>query len=700
MNSLQPLLKPRSIAIIGASQNPTRIGGIPIALLAEAGYEKIFPVNPKYDEIAGRPCFPDIAAVPEPVDLALLAIPVDDVVPYLERCHAVGVKAAIVFAAGYAETNKPEGVARQAELAAFARRTGMRIAGPNCMGNANLHDRVFTTFGVSFRPSDPAGSTALLTQSGNMCATIYRIARRAGVAFSHIINTGNEADVEFADYLAFLADDPDTSSVLCYIEELRDGAKFLKAAADFRRKGKLLAVYKVGATEKGAEAVQSHTAALAGNSAAYDAAFAAAGVARVPDLAGLSDLGYLHEFGARIRGSNAAIMSVSGAAGAILADALTLNGAEVPSFPSEIQARLREQIPDFGMVTNPVDLTGNLVNANDFLFEAIKLALTPDDIDVLMLYLPGNFLERAMDQLERAAVETDKAIIVIDAFALGDRDRLRRAGIALFHDMDQASRAVATYGSWARRGVSETGATVSSAAWPALPTDRSALSEIEGKTALARFGVPVVSDTVVRTREQAEAAAEAIGYPLVLKLVSPDVAHKTEYGLLKLSLKDRVAVGDAFDLVMANAAVLDGVRIDGVTLEPMVPGGVELLVGVTRDPIFGPLLTVGLGGVFTELMGDVRHSLLPVDAPAALAMIRSLKGFALLDGFRGAPKADISAAAGAIAAIGNAVLAAGPRLRELEVNPLLVMPEGRGALAVDALVLLDPVEVPVLEAVA
>lgn len=698
--SLQPLLKPRSIAIIGASANAARIGGIPIALLAKAGYRNIYPVNPKYEEIAGRPCYPDIASVPDAVDLVLLAIGADDVLPHLEQCHAVGVPAAIVFAAGYAETNKPEGLARQAELTAFARRTGMRIAGPNCMGNANLHDGVFTTFGTSFQPGDPAGSTALLTQSGNMCATIYRVARRAGVAFSHIINTGNEADVEFSDYLAFLADDPDTTSVLCYIEELRDGPKFLKAAADFRRKGKLLSVYKVGASEKGAEAVRSHTAALAGNGAAYDAAFAAAGVARAADLSGLADLGYLNEFGARIRGDGVAIMSVSGAAGAILADVLALSGAEVPTFPEEIQAKLRAEVPDFGMVTNPVDLTGNLVNANDFLFEAVKLALTPDEIDVVMVYLPGIFLEKALDQLERAAAETDKSIVVVDVFALGDRERLRKAGIPLFHDMDQAARAVATYGAWAKRSVAVPAAAAVHGDWPALPRDRAALSEIEGKTALARFGVPVVADTLVQTRAEAEAAADRIGYPLVLKIVSPDIAHKTEYGLIRLKLQDATAVGDAFDDVMAKARALPDVRLDGVTLEPMVPGGVELLVGVTRDPIFGPMLTVGLGGVFTELMGDVRHALLPVDAGQATAMIEGLKGFALLDGFRGAPKADVAAAARAIAGLSDAVFAAGPRLREIEVNPLLVMPAGQGAVAVDALVLLDVVEAAVPESVA
>jgi acyl-CoA synthetase (NDP forming) len=686
--TLQALLTPRSIAIIGASAVPTRIGGIPLKQLIDAGFEKLYPINPKYPQIAGRRCYPDIESVAEPIDLVLLAIAAEEVLPCLERCHAVGVRAAIVFAAGYAETNKSEGIGRQEKLAAFAKRTGMRIAGPNCMGNANLANGVFTSFGTSVLPGDPAGDTALVTQSGNMSATVYRTGRRAGVVFSHVINTGNEADVDFADYLDFLADDAATGAVLCYIEELRNGRAFLRAAAKFRAKGKLLAVYKVGSTPKGAEAARSHTAALAGNAAAYDAAFTASGVARAADLAGLSDLAYLHQFGSRIGGNACAILTVSGAAGAILSDALILNGGQVPTLPEDVQTKLRARIPDFGMVTNPVDLTGNLVNANDFLFDAIKLALQPDSIQVLIVYLPGYFLDRALDQLERVATELDKAIVVIDTFALGDRDRLRKAGIALFDDFDRAARAIATYGSWKARGATQTASVQASVSWPNLPAGRSTLSETEGKQALARFGLPVVSDTLVHTRSEAQHAAERLGFPLVLKLVSAEVAHKTEHGLVRLGLDSADAVAEAFDSVMQKATSM-GVRVEGVTLEPMLSGGVEILVGVTRDPVFDWMLTVGLGGVWTELMRDVRHRLLPVDAAGAETMLTELKGFALLNGYRGVPRADVRAAAQAIAAVCSAVLCGGDLLREVEVNPLLVMPEGRGAVAIDALVLLN-----------
>ena len=698
--NLTPLLSPKSIAIIGASDTKSRIGGVPVDLLIRAGFPKIYPVNPKNDTVQGLPAFKSIEDVPEVVDLVILAVSADATLPQLERCHALGIPAALVYASGYAETNEVEGAAKQAELVAFATRSGMAVAGPNCMGNANFTNGIFTTFGQSFQPGEPAGGTALLTQSGNMCATVFRMAKRAGVTFSQIINTGNEAVVTFSDYLGHLADDDATQAAVCYIEELRDGAKFLAAAAKFRAAGKLLAVYKVGTSEKGAAAARSHTAALAGDTAAYDAGFAQAGVARAGELSALADLAYLHTLGAKIGGGRCAVVSVAGAAGTILSGALALAGGAVPTLPVVVQAALDAQIPGHSMVSNPVDLTGNIVNSNNFLSECIRLVLQPDDIDIVLLYLPGTFLASALDQVEKAAAASGKALIVIDTFALADRDRLAVSGIGYFDDFDRAARAIGAYGMWKSQAAAEHAPVASAARWPAFPADQSALSETEAKEALAAFGVPVVHDALVHSVAEARAAAAAIGYPLVAKLVSPDVAHKTEHGLIRLGLDDADAVVSAYETMMAKAQSMAGVRIEGVTLEPMLAGGIEILAGVTRDPGFGWMLTVGLGGVWTELMQDVRHRLLPVDAAGAEEMLRGLKGFKLLDGYRGAPKADVAGAAAAIAALGEAVLAGGDALREVEINPLLVMPEGRGAVAVDALVLLNTPEEAKLEEAA
>ncbi len=695
--SLTPLLRPRAIAVIGASDNKARIGGVPVDLLKRAGFARLYPVNPKNETVQGLKAYADIEAVPEVVDLAIIALSADLTLPMLERCHALGIPAAMVYASGYAETNEAEGQAKQDALVAFAARTGMKIAGPNCMGNANFSDAIFTTFGQSFQPGEPKGNTALLTQSGNMCATVFRMAKRAGVTFSQVINTGNEASVEFSDYLEYLADDPATQAAICYVEELRNGPKFLAAAAKFRASGKLLAVYRAGISEKGAEATRSHTAALAGDSAAYNAAFARAGVARAAEFSGLADLAYMHTLGSKIAGSNCAILSISGAAGAILSDAISLAGGDVPTLPEDVQAGLAGQIPGHSMVSNPIDMTGNTVNSNEFIYECIRLALSPDTIDVLLLYTPGAFLTSALDQVEKAAAESGKAIIVVDTFALADRERLAAHGIGYFDDFDRAAKAVCAYGAWKSAVHADLGSPPPnpprsagglSAQWPPFPAGRAALSETEGKEALARFGVPVVQDALVHSADQARSEAQRISFPLVAKLVSADVAHKTEHGLIRLGLNSTDDAVEAFEAMMAKAQSM-GVHIEGVTLEPMLQGGVEVLAGVTRDPVFGWMLTVGLGGVWTELMKDACHSLLPVDAAQAEAMLRSLKGFKLLDGYRGAPKADVKAAAKAIAALGEAALAGGDALREVEVNPLLVLPEGKGAVAVDALVLLN-----------
>lgn len=691
--SLEPLLAPKSIAIIGASDNPKRIGGIPLELLIRAGFERVYPINPRYAEIQGLKGYPDIESVPEAVDLAILAVSAQDTLAQLERCHARGVKAAIVYASGYSEEGTEEGERRQSELAAFARRTGMPVAGPNCMGNAHFQQGAFTTFGTSFQPGDTPGRAALVTQSGNMCATIYRVARRFGVDFNHVINTGNEASVELTDYLSFLADDPETDSALCYVEGLRDGQAFFEAAEAFRRQGKLLALYKVGASEKGAAATQSHTAALAGDRHAYEAAVKRVGAVAAGSLAELADVAYLHRFRDRQFGRRAAVLSISGAAGAIMADALAGAGADMPSLPEALQARLHAAIPGHSMVSNPIDLTGNIANDNEFLLNVMSIVAEADEVDVIILYLPGHFLTRAMDQVAALARQTDKAVVVIDTFALADRAAVEAAGCALFDDFDRAARAIGQYGAW-REGLGATrpgkpAQPATGKAWPASDFRGEALSEVAAKAELARFGVPVAGGKLARSEAEALAAAEALGGQLVLKLVSPDVQHKSEHGFVKLRVEGADAVAEIYRDMTSRAAAMPGVRVEGITVEPMLTGGVELLLGCTRDPAFGWMMTVGLGGVFTEVMADVSHRLLPVDAAEAEEMLRELKGFRLLTGYRGAAPADVAAAAQAIAALSDAVLAAGPRVREVEINPLLVLPEGRGAFAADGLVLLD-----------
>jgi len=692
MRDLRPLLDPRSIAMIGASADPGRIGGMPLDLLSRFGYEgRVYPVNPKYDDVFGWRCWPDIESVPGPVDLAVLAIGAQDVTAMLRRCHARGVRAAIVYAAGFAEAGG-EGARLQAELEAYARQSGMLVAGPNCMGFANLNSRAHTAFASVFKTA-PAqaerGSVSLLTQSGNVCAAVYAIARRLGLPFSHFINTGNEACLEFSEYLEYLAHDDDTQIVLGYIEQLRDGERFARACRELDRRGKLLIALKAGSTDKGAQAVRSHTSALAGDRRVYGAAFRQLNVIEAHDFAQMAHLAGLAALRHRQAGKRVAVLTMSGALGAILADKFIGGGLELPDLPAGLQEVLRAGIPNYGMVGNPVDVTGNVVNDPEFVRTVLQALATSDAIDTVVVYAPGYMLDRMADALAGASRAHPRLFVAIDTGQAQCRAALREAGVAVFDDLGQAVSALAPYLLWceARRGrggdAAPNAAPAAFAPPPALPCD-----EAGARAWLARCGMPEDGARAARDADEAAAHANAMGYPVALKILSADIAHKTEAGGVALGLADEQAVRAAFDAVMDSARrAHPGARLDGALVQKMERGVAELIVGATRDPVFGPVLTVGLGGVLTEIYRDTSHRLLPVDEAMARDMLRSLKAYALLDGYRGKPRADVDAACRAIAAIGNAMLAAPREVAEIEVNPLLIKEAGQGVAMLDALIL-------------
>lgn len=686
---LEPLLNPRSIAMIGASGNPGRIGGMPLELLTRFGFEGgIYPVNPKYQEVFGLRCWPEIEAVPEPVDLAVLAIAAAEVTPMLRRCHAKGIPAAIVYAAGFAEAGG-EGARLQAELEAFVAESGMAVAGPNCMGFANLNTQAHTAFASVFKTApaqDGPGSVSLLTQSGNVCAAVYAIARRVGLPFSHFINTGNEACLDFSQYLEYLAADPQTEIVLGYIEQLRDGGRFVQACRELERRGKLLIALKAGATDKGAQAVQSHTSALAGDRRVYAAAFRQLNVIEATDFAQMAHLASLATLRHRAAGKRVAVLTMSGALGAILADKFIGAGLSLPDLPPDLQEVLRGGIPDYGMVGNPVDVTGNVVNDPAFVRTVLQALGTSDAIDVVVVYAPGYMLDRMADALAEASRQHRRLFVAIDTGLAQSRAALREAEVAVFEDLGLAVAALAPYLLWcearaARRQADQP--VLDTVAVPALPCN-----EAQARAYVAAFGVPEAATGVARSADEAVRDARRVGYPVAVKVLSPDIAHKTEAGGVALNLADDEAVRAAWaDVTQAAARAQRGARIDGVMVQKMERGVAEIIVGATRDPVFGPVLTVGLGGVLTEIYQDTSHRLLPVDEDIALQMLRELKAFALLDGFRGKPRGDVAAACQRIVAIGNALLAAPAHVSQIEVNPLLIKEAGQGVAVLDALIL-------------
>ncbi|WYX30835.1 acetate--CoA ligase family protein [Achromobacter denitrificans] len=688
---MQRLLDPRSIAFIGASADPKRLGGIAIDHLVDFGYGgAVYPVNPKYPQMHGLVCYPDVESLPQAPDLVVLAIGAEAVLPTLRRCHERGIRAAIVYAAGFAEADEA-GVARQQELVDFANETGMAVCGPNCMGLANLNTRAISAFATllkDYPPSEP-GHVALLTQSGNMCAVIYGAGRDRGVRFNQFINTGNEACLEFAQYLDYLVDDPQTRCAIGYLEGLRDGDRFIAVAERFRQAGKPLILIKSGETEQGSAAAMSHTASLAGNQAVNRAAFRQLGIMQARDPGHLVDLAYLASFGGRRGGRRVAVASISGAMGGLLTDLLVDSGLQVPPLAAHLQQRLRETAPELGMVGNPIDLTANLYNREGIAGKVFGALADDDGVDTVLVYGTGYLLDRIAQELIEASRVSGRLFIAIDTGRARSRGELEAAGVPVFTDAARAVAAMAVYLPWFEMaGSREHWARLRLAcgapqATQAIPRR---LDECEAKRLLAAHGVPVCEELPAETPDQAAQLAQQLGYPVALKVLSPDIPHKTEIGGVRLRLSDPAAVKAASQEVLDNAARnAPGSEVRGVLVQRMESGVCELIVGVTRDPVFGLAMTVGLGGVFTEVFRDAAHRVLPVDERMAREMLQELRGFRLLTGYRGQAPADLDAVCGAIAAISRAAYALPEDVTDIEVNPLLA--KAQGAVALDALIL-------------
>jgi len=697
---LAPLVDPRSIAVYGASADLTRLGGMPVALLTERGFQgAIYPINPKYTEIAGLRCYPDIASTPTPADLIVIAVAAPEVVAVMRQAAARGIRAAVVFAAGFAEASDREGLALQAELVEVARELGMVIAGPNCMGFGNLDSHAYSTFTAIFRTVEPPAAprdTGLVTQSGSICSAVYAAGRQLGVRFNVVINTGNEACVEFAEYLEYLADRPGTETLVGYIEGLRDGPRFERVAARLRDEGRLLTLLKAGETEKGALAAASHTAALAGSGAVYRAVFERLCVVPAHDILHAADIAYLGRFRQRASGPRVAVLTISGAIGALLADAFTQAGIDLPELSAPVREALREGIPRFGMVHNPVDFTGNIVNRHQFAAQALQTLFASGEVDFAVIYAPGFLIDRMAEGLAAVSQASGRLVAAISTGKVASREALEVAGVPVFDDTTRAVRALASLAHWhenRRRYAGSRRATLAARrSAVALDTVREArrdggrtLDEHRAKRLLASFGVPVTQERTAPTAALAVEAARAIGYPVVLKVLSADIVHKSEVGGVRLNLAHDGAVRQAFAEVLRGATTQrPEAQVIGVLVQQQEVPGTELLVGVVRDPVFGLVMTLGLGGVWTELFGDVVHAPLPVREGQVLDLLRRLKGWPLLNGFRGSAPVDHGALATAIARIADAAGALGDDLDELEVNPLIARADG--VVAVDALV--------------
>ena len=686
---LDRLFRPRSIAVIGASTNPAKIGGIPVAHLQRLGYTgAIHPVNPGAREVQGLACHANVRDIGAPVDLAILAVPMAAAEQALLDAAAAGVPSAVLFTSGYAEVGAA-GHAAQQRLSAIARERGIRVLGPNCLGFMNLRENVYATFSPAPQAGRaPVGGIGLVSQSGAFGIYAYAMARERGMGLSYWVSTGNECDLEFADVVAWLARDADTKVILGYMEGCRDGAKLKAALRLAREAGKPVVITKVGRTASGAAAAASHTAALAGDDAVFDALLRQHGAIRTHTIDEFFNAGYALSGAVRPRSASVGIITLSGGVGALMADDAEEVGLDLPALPDTEQRRIVGRVP-FAAPRNPVDITGQVTSEPELMNFAARTMLNSGCYGSLLGFFAAagtspTFFPHILDFARTIRAEYPEVPLVLCAlFTPERRQALEELGCLVFTDPSAAVRATRVLASTAEAAPSSTASRAAGASF-ALPAG--ALNEPDSLAVLQRAGVPVVAIECVQGADAAVAAARRIGFPVVLKIVSPDILHKSDVGGVRLGLGDDTAVRAAHDELLADVRrAAPEARIDGVLVAPMVPGGVECILGVQRDPTYGPVVMVGLGGVLVEVLRDVSLRLAPFDHAEAHAMIDELRGRRLLDAHRGRAPADVNALAAALVALSDLAVAAGERLESIDVNPFLV--RECGAVAVDAVVI-------------
>ncbi|MDP1671905.1 MAG: acetate--CoA ligase family protein [Burkholderiales bacterium] len=694
-DAIQALLHPKSIAVIGASADFNKINGRTLKALVDKQYAgRIIPVNPKYPTLLNLPCYPDILSIPGTVDLAVVAVPAKHVPDTLRQLGRKGVKAAVVFSSGFSEVGG-DGVKLEAELRQAIKDSGVRILGPNCLGLVNVAENVMATFSQFSLGPTPDGPAAFVTQSGALGTATAGTARKRGLNFGYFVNTGNEVDLQFVDIMRAIVTEGRIKVGAGYIEGLKNGPGLLEVAEDAMARAKPLVLTKVGRTRAGAKAIASHTGSLAGEDAVFDGVIRQRGIIRARSDEQILDFVDVFSQCALPAGKGIGFITRSGGAGALMADRAEEIGLDVATLSDETVAALRKVVPAFGSTSNPVDITAQGLVNPALMRDSLKILLSDAKVDIAIVWLSftDKYAEVTVQSFVEAKAQTDKPFIVC---WMGIPDiaakLMREHGIPYLRSAEPAVDAVAAlvrYAEARRHWLADAparGALQLPA--PVLPATGGAVGSLEGQALLQSYGVKTAAAKLATSADAAVAAAESLGYPVVLKIESPDILHKTEAQGVALNLQDAAAVREAHARLLANAKNhKSDARITGVLVQAMAQGDVELVIGLKRDPSFGPVVMVGLGGVLIEVFKDVVFRAAPVTEAEALRMLDELKSRVLLDGVRGRPAVDRQALAQMISAVSCFGAAAGPRLAELDLNPVLAGPQG--ATAVDWLMLLD-----------
>ncbi len=695
------LINPRAVAVVGASTDLSRIGGQPLKLLTEYGYRgKVYPVNPKYPEIKGLPCYPDLASVPRPCDVALVALSAQHVVGVIEQCGAAGIPYAIVLSAGFSETGA-DGAALQDKLAAAARASGVRIIGPNCLGMLNLKDNARIGFGgtLQLKTLIP-GPIAMVTQSGGFGFGIVATAAYYGIGFNYAISTGNEADISMLDLAEHFLERSEVEGVVMFMEGVTDGRRLIAIGERALELGKPILVWKVGNTGIGRQAAASHTARMTTGYELFQTAFRRGGFVEVRDSDDLLDA--LKVFRARRlpRGNRVGVITLSGGAGVLLADRCVESGLQLPPLSAATTDTLRATVVAFASIANPVDATANGYNDNFASYNrVIATVLADPGIDQVIARCPRGSAATAWSRtFIEVARASDKPIIMNWPTSPDDNAEvmqyLEQNGVPCILAPGRTVRALTALNEFARkmrafgeRPQHEVQRLIARQALE-LPRAAGTLGEHRSKRILGQYGIPTVNEVLLSADAVAALERAPLPFPLAVKVESAALPHKTEAGAVRLGITDVATMKEAArDIVASVQRFKPGVPIDGILVQEMA-AGLEVIVGAVDDPVFGPVVVFGLGGIYTELLKDVTHGFAPFDAAAAKEMISRIRGSALLTGLRGQPALDVDALADTLSRVSLLIADHAGRIAELDINPLFVRPAGQGVVAADALIVL------------
>ena len=692
-DSIRRMLQPASIAVVGATPRPQYGGRFLRSVFQSKDKVRVYPVNPRYEEILGVPCYPALSELPETPDLVGVIVPYHQVLPVLKQSADAGAGAAIVVSAGFAERGNEDRNRLQDEIGHFAATTGLRVCGPNCLGVANVTHGIWPSSHAP-DPNLQPGPVALVSQSGATAfGPLTTRAAALGLGYSHIISTGNEADLESSDFIDYLLDEPHVRVVACFIEGLKDGRKFLDAARKALRLNKKIVLIKVGRSDVGAKAARSHTAALTGSDQVHNAVFHQSGVTRCDDYADLIQTAHLLAYAPPPTAKGVAVVSHSGGISSLIADHLGDAGIPLPPLTDTATDGINDILGGFGWAANPADITG-VASRKEF---ADVLALLEKEPHAGALLIATAGTPSQAEIVLNLKAKSPKPIVFLSTG--GDNTNeglaiLRDAHLPVFTSPSRAAKSLASFFRYHQRRqkflqtkTPSSPPTIKTP--PSLPTGPTTLTEHPTKKLLSHWGIPFTNEAQTHRLEEALEAANTIGYPVALKLESPTIPHKTEAGAVRLNVANETQLRQAYDEIIANSLKFARQSKGApVLVQEMVKGGVETIAGISQDPQFGPILLFGIGGVFVEVYKDVSMRACPITESDAYEMIEEVRGLPLLQGFRGTPESDIDALADALLSLSQMAVDLSHRNPELDVNPLIVLPKGQGIKAADALLTL------------